>query len=837
MAILGLQAKVRSFRDYANKVRQDEAKQHLADLLEKYHVSLDTLKHDIDELNQVDKRAAEKIKKMVDAVAALHKVDLNMEGGADQLQRQLDLSGKRLEKWSGRLGKVKNFITEHVGEISAGVLGIQGLKTASEALDTAVDTMVSTTGELGNNWDTATGHALKMSTQLTSAQISASGLVKDLDSVTEWQRKYYQLFRTGGDATYAIKGMAALTHSFGVDLGEMTELMESRQKNFNQTAEETTDELAGIHYEFRKVYESIDRTGTAAQKASRIWEKDFYGVVKEASGEISESGTDMHALSKILNAAYESANKLNVSYTKGKEVMGDVGKLFKLPETMKVEGASEILNEIKDARAKGPQAEDAIFKSYFKDVDTQLAKDIVSQIESGQLTSQMGADLLFDKMAKTGKGLAKTLSLQKRYLTELGDSNAQIAILRDKYQLKDPYLVRKLIMDGSLDKIVKEMESGKSIDDSLKQIKSMTDEDRKKIRESLGKLEGDATMKWDMVTQSASALLKNPVLSLAGSVGIFAASAGLRWWQNKKILASLGIQKKVVDSIAGSKGVPTTPDIPGGGGGGPAAAAKKPGFFSRLFGRGGEAAGTTATEATSVTSKAVEGAKDVAKGAGALEAGATGASAAAKGAGTLAKVGKGALRKLPLIGTLATLGLGAYEVGQSLSKGDKRGAAIQGSGVAGGALGGWGGAALGAAIGTAIFPGVGTLVGGLIGGIGGALGGEALTESIAEAIAGPKMGTQEEREEQFGLNARNIEALSQAMSSYENPQEMAEILSQRGSEDPRGEVATAASPRDTRLKFKPKGLLPNGTLTAEWTNPEAAVTLFGTYTKSMTKTA
>lgn len=822
----GILGKHSGLRAYVERLQQDEAKAHLSALLERYHVKIENLADDLESLAEVDSKASSRISKMVGAFASMHQIDLKKESGLKKLEIELDTAKDRLTKWSERFDKVKNFVTNHVGEISAAALGMQGWKSSWAAMDTAVDTMVSTTGELGSNWDSAAGHALKMSAQLLDVQTSAAGLVEDIEGLTDWQRKYYALFRSSGDAAVAIKGMAALTHSFGVDISEMTEMMESRQKSYNQTAEETTMELAGIHSQFRRVYENIEATGTAAQKSARIWENDYYQSVKEAASEINESGTDMHSLAKILSSAYTAANKLNISYNKSKEIMSDVGKLFKLPETMQVEGADEIIKEIQSARRSGQNDEAAIYKSYFRDTDIEIAKTLIGQIESGAISGQFGSEQLFSLISKTGRGLAKTFSLQKKFLTELGPIENQVAFLRERLGVKEPYLVRELVMSGKLDDVISSMQaSGKSPEEVQKAVDQMIGGDKAKVEQDLAKLEGDANLKWRQATNTMKALISNPITSLLGSLTIFTTSALLRRYQNKKIEALLLAQQVAVEEIRAASGVQgPLPDVGGKAG--------KGNWFSRLFRRGGGGTAAAVTEE-------VAGVGAKAAGAASTEAGAA-ASALGKEAGALRGAGPGIARGLagastrlagfgtkaiPIVGTALAAGVGIYETAEAYKTGGAKAAAVKGSGV----LGGLGGTALGAAIGTMIAPGIGTLIGAGLGGLIGSLATEKVASRVASEVSNgksPDMG------DTSSMNKSAEVLVNQLRSAgLDNPQALASAASaMRGQNGSHPGSATVDSPSPT-LTTKAKGFGQNGTLVLELTNPEVISTMVGAYAR------
>lgn len=834
MAERGIIGKYSRLTEFHERLKEDVAQGQLAKLLEKYSISLDSLTSDLERLRQDEPKAAARISNLVNLVASFHKINMEEKDSGERLGKEMERSSQRLEKWSDKIDKVKNFISEHVGEISAAALGWQAWRSSWDALDTAVDTMVQTTGKLGDNWTGAAGTAAEMSSQLLGVQVSAAGLAKDMEGVTEWQRKYYRLFRTGGDAAYAVKGMAALTHSFGVDMSEMTELMEQRQKGWNQSAEETTLELAGIHSNFRKVYEGIERTGTAAQKSARIWEDDFYSVVKSAASEISESGTDMSALSKILLKAGESASKLNASYSKGKELMEDVGKLFKLETLSEVKAASDIIKEINDARSTGgTAAEEAVYKSYFRNTDIKQARQTIELMESGQLSAMMGGADIVRLMQKTGKGLSKSLSLQKEYLGNVHDVTAQVEMLKQK-GIKEPVLVRDLLMSGELDDIKERMlVAGKSPEEVKKGIETALQGNEAEVKKNLEDLKSDASQTWKTVTQTAETLLKNPISTFVGSIGIFVASATLRSWQ-------LRAEKRQVDRMKAGADAAFAASAAGSGGPGSqlslekrvgAAASKTLGTVGAEAGAVGRQVGALGAEAGAVTKGASTVAQTVGAEAGALGRATSGAKGILKGIrGTNLTTGA---KALGVAGTVAGVGLGAYEAYEAYKAGDTKAAKRAIGSTAGSTAGGVIGGILGSFI---PIPFVGTMIGAGIGSwLGGKLG-EKLADSVGDAVAEEKSPADVIVPGMGDLPAmtKSAEIVVDQMKKMglDNPETLSEAMAMARGGREYGDLHSVAGERP-RLLMEGKGITGNGSLVATWQNPEAITSLLGVYTKTM----
>ena len=540
--------------------------------LDALNISVYTFKEDLEKIEKVSVRAADKLKRQATALGWVDD-ELNfIRKSYDQDIKAVHVAEQRLAVWQKRFAGVKTIIQHHAAEITAAAgVGI-AFKNLMEQYTTATTQLVQTTGQLGNNAMDAAKRADDLADAYRKAVATAGSFGHSAEEAKKVAADLVKLYGGGavGQASFteAISVIGSMARVTGQSMEETAALYKKRFMEQGRTMEQTNIEFGHVIVNYEKLRMASEMQQKYGANIATQFREDFVKSTKEAADEISHMTADLDKVSKITGAAAKSAQLLGLKLEDINKITKNIGKLFKLPEVMQFEVGREVIRDVLAERAKrtGPEF-DAFLAENFKGQE-EIVKRALGKFEAKELPEWDTAQLLMS--AGAGQGLVMAKQLQRLHKMSK-QSSVFISTLHQQMGLDRTLAIKMWDIferGGTMEEVAREMEQASKAtagEDRLADAKASaaTNAARAGIKK-----QHDAAKDWLNEFKSwLQSQFQSPIRSMIITLGGLGSWALLNVVANKIIAGQVAGVRRSAEAAALAAGAPGAPAAAAGAAG------------------------------------------------------------------------------------------------------------------------------------------------------------------------------------------------------------------------------------------------------------------------------
>jgi hypothetical protein len=551
--------------------------------LDALNISVYTFKEELEKIEKVNVRAADKLKRQAKALGWVDD-ELNfIRKSYNQDIKAIRVAEQRLAIWQKRFAGVKTIIQHHAAEITAAAGVGVALKNLMEQYTTATTQLVQTTGQLGDNAMDAAKRADDLADAYRKAVATAGSFGHSAEEAKKVADDLVKLF--GGDVvgqasyTEAISVIGSMASVTGQRMEEFSALYKKRFMEQGKTMEETNIEFGHVIVGYEKLRMASELQQKYGSNIATQFREDFVKSTVMAAEEISSTVADLDKVNKITGAVAERAMQLGLKLGDINRITANIGKLFKLPEVMQFEVGREVIRDVLAERAKrtGPEF-DAFLAENFKGQE-EIVKLALEKFETKKLPEWDTAMLLMS--AGAGKGLVMAKQMQRLSKMAQNSSNF-ISILHEQMGIDQQMAFRIWsIFDrgGTVEEVVREMErDSKATAGKDRQADAKAAAATNAARAGIKK-QHDAAKNWLNEFKSwLHSQFQSPIRSMIITLGGLGSWALLNVVANRIIAGQVAGVRRSAEAAALAAGAPGAPAAAVGAAG---SVGKVGGWFSR----------------------------------------------------------------------------------------------------------------------------------------------------------------------------------------------------------------------------------------------------------------
>ena len=552
--------KLKSLSTGAGSLKRDSAVKQAVSYLQRFGVSLDTFHEDLERLEKVSPKAAQKVTTFAKQLGLVGVEAEDAAKNLGALSEAYEIAEQRLTKVQKAITTAKDFASRHLGDIGAAAFALKAIKQSYEATQDATRAAAQTSalGQRSTVEVVAAGHRLN-----TAVANAVEGLTKYGASAEEAVTIAKDMFKlTGRASVEQFESLGALSLSYGVTAQEMFTRVQGDMRSHGKTLNEAVRDWSGIEVQARQLRAGLQGAGED-QTTVNLSVLEYKKVVQETRQELGEVTSSTDSLARVQASAFEWARKHNLSVSNTVKLAKSIGKTIELPAHLKHKLGKDLLQEIQGSLGTqdlNQVVDQFIASGRLREQDRQVATSILEDAQSSTGAARLQQIQALAELTQRSRSGALASLEQWRKFVEEHDDAMSVATVKEGLGLDsiaDAALITKFLRSNNLGDAAKELRSmGVGVSGELTEAEKEARKDAEQNADQVRKdLVDNATTVADDLYAKVQGLLRKPAALLVASLSTYVGGLALAGAQRQAIVAELAALQVSTAALAGTTAI------------------------------------------------------------------------------------------------------------------------------------------------------------------------------------------------------------------------------------------------------------------------------------------
>ena len=551
------------FNELASKtrsLRRDTAIVQAVSYFQRFNISLDTFFEDLERLEKVSPRAAEKVKAFANQLGLVG-VEADKAGtNLAALQEAYTNAEARMSRVQQMLAKGKDFLSRHLGDIGAAALATQALRKGFQGTQEAVriQAQVSAVGErsalgavaAGDRLNKTIGEAVEGLTQYGASTEEAASIARDM----------YKL--TGAAAASQFEALGALGVSYGTDAKTMFERVQKDMREHGKDLDAAVRDWSSIEKHAQDLRASMAASGEN-QRDINLSILAYKDVVQQTREELGDAASSTDTLARVQEAAFGWARKHQMSVKESAQLAKSIAQATKLPPHLQHKLGVELLDEVQSKLVTNDL--DTVISQFIdsgrlREQDREIATRILKDAEGTSGRRRLHQVQALAELTQRSSNGAMAALEQWQSIVKTQDNELSIVQLKAGLGIEstvEAARIAEFLKSNDLTAASAELKKmGIGITDEVdageKRARSEAEAEVDRVR---GELADNATTTANKLYGKVLGLLQKPAALLVASLTTYAGGLALQTAQRSAIVAELASLQVATGALAGTSAV------------------------------------------------------------------------------------------------------------------------------------------------------------------------------------------------------------------------------------------------------------------------------------------